>query len=104
MYNQTCKQLATRHIYMRKDLSISEARNQLTSMPERLDREPATVAVTRNGKPVLAIMPWDLYESLEETIEIMSDPGLLRQVRKGIADLKAGRVADWSKVKRELGL
>ena len=89
---------------MHKDLSISEARNQLTSMPENLVKEPGAVAVTRNGKPVLAILPWDLYESLEETVEIMSDPLLMKQVRKGISDIKAKRLIPWSKVRRELGL
>lgn len=89
---------------MHKDLSITEARNRLTSMPESLGKEPGTVAVTRNGKPVLAILPWDLYESLEETIEIMSDPRLMKQVRAGIADIKARRLVSWSKVKREIGL
>ena len=89
---------------MHKDLSISEARNQLTSMPESLEKEPGAVAVTRNGKPVLAILPWDLYESLEETIEIMSDPRLMKQVRDSLADVKARRLVPWNKVKRELGL
>ena len=89
---------------MHKDLSITEARNRLTSMPESLEKEPRTVAVTRNGKPVLAILPWDLYESLEETIEIIGDPRLMKQVRDSIADIKAKRLVPWSKVKRELGL
>ncbi len=89
---------------MRKDLPITEARNQLTSMPESLEREPGAIAVTRNGKPVLAILPWELYESLEETIDIMSDPALMKQVRRGVADIKAKRLIPWTKVKREIEL
>lgn len=53
---------------------------------------------------MLAILPWELYESLEETVAIMGDPALLKQVRRGIKDIKAGRLVPWSKVKRELGL
>jgi prevent-host-death family protein len=89
---------------MHKDLPITEARNQLTSMPESLEKEPGAIAVTRNGKPVLAILPWELYESLEETIDIMSDPALMREARRGIADFKAKRLIPWSKIKRELEL
>jgi len=89
---------------MHKDLSISEARNQLTSMPENLEKQPGAIAVTRNGKPVLAILPWDLYESLEETIEIMSDKKLMKQLRDGFSDIKAKRLVSWNTVKRELGL
>ena len=89
---------------MLKDLPITEARNQLTSMPENLEKEPGAIAVTRNGKPVLAILPWELYESLEETIDIMSDPALMKQVRQGVADIKAKRLIPWTKVKREMEL
>jgi antitoxin YefM len=100
MYNQT----HIRSDIVHKDLPITEARNQLTSMPESLEKEPGAIAVTRNGKPVLAILPWDLYESLEETIDIMSDPALMQQVREGIADYRAKRLTPWSKVRRELDL
>lgn len=89
---------------MHKDLSITEARNRLTSMPESLEKAPGAVAVTRNGKPVLAILPWELYESLEEIVAIMGDPALLKQVRRGIKDIKARRLVPWSKVKRKVGL
>ena len=42
------------------------ARNQLTSLPEQFAREPEpeAVEVTRRGTPVLAILPWDLYETI----------------------------------------
>ena len=53
---------------MLKDIPITEARHELTSLPERLAKTPGAVAVTRRGKAVLAIMPWDLYESLVETL------------------------------------
>ena len=56
---------------MPKDISITEARQEITALPERLAKEPGAVAVTRRGKPVLAIMPWDLYESIIETLEIL---------------------------------
>ena len=48
---------------MHKDIPMTEARHELTSLPERLAKEPGAIAVTRRGKPVLAVMPWDLYES-----------------------------------------
>jgi prevent-host-death family protein len=49
---------------MRKELPITEARHALTSLPERLAEDPGAVAITRRGKPVLAVMSWDLYESI----------------------------------------
>ena len=45
---------------MTKDIPITEARHELTSLPERLADQDGAVAITRRGKPVLAIMPWEL--------------------------------------------
>ena len=89
---------------MFKDIPITEARHELTSLPERLAKEPGAVSITRRGKPVLAIMPWEFYESLIETLEIMADPELMRVLRQGIREMREGKGIPWEKVKRELGL
>ncbi len=46
---------------MAKTLPITEARSKLMDLPEELARqkEPVAVAITRRGKPVLAIMPYN---------------------------------------------
>ncbi|TKB72827.1 MAG: type II toxin-antitoxin system Phd/YefM family antitoxin [Nitrospira sp.] len=80
---------------MRKDIPISEARHELTSLPERLTKEPGAIAVTRRGKPVLAVMPWDLYQSLAETLEIMGDEDLMAALRKSIKEVEEGKVLLW---------
>lgn len=89
---------------MLKDIPITEARHQLTSLPERLAKEPGAVAVTRWGKPVLAIMPWELYEAILETLEIMGDEDLMAALRKSIREAEAGKTIAWEQVKKDLGL
>jgi len=61
-----------------------------------------TVSITSRGKQILALMPWDLYESLNETIEIMGDPEMMMALKRGVQDIKDGRVTDWENVKTEL--
>lgn len=85
-------------------LSISEARKRLLSLPDRLREKPEAIAVTRREKPVLAIMPWELYESIMETLEIMGDEKLMAALRQSIADVEAGRTFTMDEVGRELGL
>lgn len=75
---------------MLKDIPITKARHELTSLPKRLAKEPGAVAVTRRGKPVLAVMPWDLYQSIAETLEIMGDEDLLAALRKSIKEAEEG--------------
>src|SRR3990172_11673271 len=89
---------------MRREMSITEARHALTSLPERLVEDSATLAVTRRGKPVLAVMRWDLYESIVETLEIMGDNELMAALRQGIKEIDAGRSISWEEARRELGL
>ena len=84
--------------------SISEIREEITRLPEHFEKEPEAIAVTRHGKPVMAILPWELYESLIETLEVMGDAELMAAFRQGVQELREGKGEDWEDVKRELGL
>jgi antitoxin YefM len=83
--------------------SISEIREQITHLPEYFEQKPEVVTVTRHGKPIMAILPWALYESIMETLEILSDDELMAAIRQGVQDIEAGRVESWEDVKKELG-
>lgn len=85
-----------------QEISITRARDELTSLPERLAKEPATLAVMRRGKPVLAVMSWDLYESVMETLEIMADANLMDELRQAIEEVTRGEAVDWEKAQKEL--
>jgi PHD/YefM family antitoxin component YafN of YafNO toxin-antitoxin module len=90
---------------MPRTMPIIEARKKLTSLPEEFEREPemGAVAVTRRGKPVLAVMSWELYESLVETLEILGDAELLTALRQGIKEAEEGKEVAWEHAKKELG-
>jgi prevent-host-death family protein len=91
---------------MTKTLPIMEARKQLTSLPEALthDGEIDVVEITRRGKPVLAVMPWELYEAIAETLEVMADKELTAELRRSIMELEEGKVIPWDEARKELGL
>jgi len=85
-----------------KNYSISEARSALTGLPEKLEAQHGAAAITRRGKPVLAVMPWDLYESIMETLEVLGDEALTEALHKGIGEIAAGKGVAWEKAKRDL--
>lgn len=87
-----------------KDISITEARDELTSLPEQLTQTHETVTVTRRGKPVLAILPWEEYEALVETLDVLGDPGLMAALRKSLKEARQGKLIPWERAKRKLGL
>jgi antitoxin YefM len=92
-------------------LSISDAQRELTRLPEQFEEEPEAVTVTRYGKPIMAILPYDSYkslletvDSLLETIEILQDKELMDAFREGVKALQNGELVDWEDAKRDLGL
>ena len=89
---------------MTKDIPITEARHELTSLPERLADQDGAVAITRRGKPVLAIMPWELYESIVETLEIMADQDLMVALRQGIKEIDQRKGIPWTNARKRLRL
>ena len=91
---------------MTKSLSMVEARKQLTSLPEEFAKEGEmdAVAVTRRGKPVLAVMPWELYETITETLEVMADREMTSVLRESIAQYGRGETIPWQEAKKDLDL
>src|SRR5579862_269685 len=90
----------------RAPLAMAEARKQLPKLADALEKHPeiGAVKITRHGKPVLAVLSWDLYESVVETMEIMSDPELMAAFRQGVKEMEEGKAIPWEQVKKELGL
>lgn len=84
-------------------MPIAEARVKLTKLPKELHNQD-TVTVTSRGKPVLAVMPWELYESIIETLEIMGDESLMKLIRQGIKEYKQGKLIPWEEAKKQLEL
>lgn len=91
-------------------MSISEVQDKITRLPEVLAENPEAVTVTRHGKPVLTILPFDEYkslvetlESLLETIEILQDKELMAAFREGVQELAEGKGRPLDEVLKELG-
>lgn len=91
---------------MTRSLQMIEARNRLTNLTEEFEREPESgaIAVTRRGKPVLAIMPWELYESIVETLEVLGDQKMMAALRQGVREATQGKGVPWEKARRKLRL
>ncbi|MTD52856.1 hypothetical protein [Amycolatopsis pithecellobii] len=51
-----------------------------------------TVSVVAHGKHVADLVPSGELERLRETIDVLSDTDLVRDLAEGLADARAGRV------------
>ncbi len=77
---------------MTEYVALAEMKNRLSEFVERIDREHDRVVITKHGHPAAVVMSIDDLESLEETLAILSDPGLMARIRESDTDIAAGRV------------
>jgi len=71
-----------------KTMPLSEVKTKLSELVDAVERRDDAVTITRNGKPVAVIVSNDEYESWQETVDIMRDEKLMKEIRKGIQALK----------------
>ena len=66
---------------MAKTLPISEVKARLPELVTGVEEREEEVVVTRNGKPAAMLVNYEEYERLKETLDMLSDPDLMRQIR-----------------------
>lgn len=80
--------------------SLREVRDRFSEVVDRVEREHDRVTVTRNGHAAAVISsPEDLAE-LEETLDVLSDPDALADIREADAAYHAGDVVRGADVVR----
>ena len=72
-------------------VSVTEAKNKLLDLIRNLKARQEIVAITRDGVPAAVLLSMDQYEGLTETIELLSDPGAMRSLRKSLKQARAGK-------------
>lgn len=75
-----------------KIMPVTKVKRELLDILKAMDKEYATITMTRNGEPVGVMMTPDRYESLLETIEILGDKNILRDLKASQKDFDSGKV------------
>jgi prevent-host-death family protein len=73
-------------------LSLAEAQANLLRLVESAVTTHERFDVTRNGDRVAVLLGADDYDSLLETLDVLSNPDETAAVRAGLAELEAGEV------------
>ena len=72
-------------------LPFSEVKAHLSEMADRVESQHDRILVTRNGRPSFVLMNPDDLESLEETLDIMSDAELMESIRQSRLEASQGK-------------
>lgn len=78
-------------------LPLAEVKNRLSEIVERIGREHGRIVITKHGHPAAVMLSVEDLESLEETLEILSNPELLAEIREAQADTAQGRTEPLTK-------
>jgi prevent-host-death family protein len=76
---------------MAKILPISEVKARLPELVNGVAEREEEIIVTRNGRPAAMLVSYSEYERLKATLDVLSDPELMRQIRESEADIAAGK-------------
>ncbi len=72
--------------------SLRNVKDRFSEFVDRVDREHERVVVTRNGRPAAVLISPDDLESLEETLELLGDHDVVRDLVEAQAAVAAGDV------------
>lgn len=71
---------------------LDEARADLPEIVDRVERHHARITVTRDGRPVAVLIDAGDLASLEETLDLLSDPEVRSEIDQAQEDVRASRV------------
>lgn len=73
-------------------LPLAEIKKRLSEIVDGVEERHDRVVLTRNGRPAAIIVSPDELEALEETLEILSDPKAMREIRRAERSVESGDV------------
>jgi len=76
---------------MANTLSLSEVKTRLPELVAGMQEREVVVVVTKNGRPAAILINVDEYARLNETLDVLSDPALMKQISRSQAFYKSGK-------------
>jgi antitoxin YefM len=71
---------------------LTEARDRLSEIVDDVAAGASVWVITKHGRPAAVIMSHDEYESLIETLNILSDSDTMAALAEADEDMATGRV------------
>ena len=71
-------------------MALKDVRDHLSEVVDQVEREHDRVVITKHGRPAAVVLSIGDLESLEETLDIMTRPALVTQIRDSLDELIRG--------------
>jgi prevent-host-death family protein len=73
---------------------FTQARDHLSELLDEVERTHERIEITRHGRPIAVLVSPDDLASIEETLDVLSNPDVMRQLAESRQALDAGDVLD----------
>jgi len=83
-------------------LPISKVKDRLSELVDAAAATHDQVTITKNGSPAAVLIGVDEWESIQETLFWLSQPGIRDSVSQAEADIAAGRTYGEEQIRAEL--
>lgn len=83
-------------------IPLADAKARLSVVLDEVRDTHERVVIIRNGRPEAVLLAVSDLEALEETLDLLSTPGALEQIRQAEADIAAGKAVDAAELRRQL--
>ena len=87
-----------------KAVTATHAKNSFLEILRDAEERGEEVLVTRNGRPCAVVVSAEEWETMLETIEILSDPDMMKKINRALRERKVGRFLSHEEVWKEVGL
>ncbi len=81
-------------------LPLAEIKKRLSEIVDGVESRHDRVVLTRHGRPAAVLISPAELESLEETLDLLSDPLAVREIRAAEEAVDAGDVVGASELRR----
>jgi antitoxin YefM len=72
-------------------LPISQLKSKINEYVDAVSQTRDQITITKNGAPTAVLIGVDEWESIQETLHWLSQPGIAESVAESEADVAAGR-------------
>lgn len=83
-------------------IPMADAKARLSAVLDDVRDTHERVVITRNGRPEAVLMAVSDLQALEETLDLLSTPGALEQIRQAEAEITSGDAIDAAELRRQL--
>lgn len=87
---------------MSETIPFTQAKAHLSDLVDRVLGERQRITVTRNGRPAAVLINPDELESIEETLDILRDPELVKSLRRSLRQARQGKIIPFEEARDEL--